>query len=233
MNDPHPGIPVPHQNWPHPERQEFSGQFVRLQPLNAREDSAGLFLASHGTPAHQALWQFLFYGPFQGADSMRVWLESIEAVKDPLFLTARQVPSQKRVGMLSIMNIVPEMGRAELGHIWYAPEAQRTKINTEAVFLLLRYLFEDLHYRRIEWKCDARNLPSRNAALRLGFAFEGLFRQHMIVKGLNRDTAWFSLLDHEWPRLKPNFIRWLYEEDGFSLRVLNARVREGGPASLH
>jgi RimJ/RimL family protein N-acetyltransferase len=127
--------------------------------------------------------------------------------------------------MISIMSMAPEMGRAELGHIWYAPEVQRTKVNTEAVFLLLSYLLGELHYRRAEWKCDARNERSRKAALRLGFQFEGVFRQHMVVKGENRDTAWFSLLDGEWPRVSTNMRCWLYEDNSLSLSVLNEADR--------
>jgi len=154
---------------------------------------------------------------------MRDWLGTLEPMADPIFFTVTHLGDGAKVGMVSIMSIVPEMGRAELGHIWYVPEVQRTKVNTETVFLLLNYLFVELHYRRVEWKCDARNERSRNAALRLGFSFEGIFRQHMVVKGLNRDTAWFALLDHEWPRTKANLSHWLYEDDRLSLRSLNSR----------
>jgi RimJ/RimL family protein N-acetyltransferase len=116
-----------------------------------------------------------------------------------------------------LMNIRAEHGVAELGNIWYAPVAQRTKANTETCFLLLRHCFENLHYRRMEWKCDARNERSRCAALRLGFTFEGIFRQHMIIKGENRDTAWFAMLDHAWPPIAAAMQYWLYEDDSISL----------------
>jgi len=157
---------------------------------------------------------------------MRRWLRAAEQGTDPIFFTVNHLADTRKIGMISIMSIAPEMGRAELGHIWYAPEVQRTKVNTESVFLLMNYLLSDLHYRRIEWKCDARNDRSRKAAVRLGFIFEGIFRQHMIVKGQNRDTAWFSLLDLEWPRVYANVKRWLYEEDGISLTSLNLRGKE-------
>jgi len=205
-------------------RREFAGRYIRLKPLSAEEDFADLFQASHRTPAHLALWEFLAYGPFADAQAMRDWLCTLEPSVDPIFFTVTHLRDGAKVGMISILSIVPEMGRAELGHIWYGPEVQRTKVNTEAVFLLLNYLFVELHYRRVEWKCDARNERSKSAALRLGFASEGTFRQHMVVKGLNRDTAWFAMLDHEWPRTKANFIHWLYEDDGISLRRLNSRT---------
>jgi RimJ/RimL family protein N-acetyltransferase len=199
----------------------LTGQFVSLKPVDATADAAALYAASHRTPQHQAVWRFSWYGPFTDAGAMQQWLSSLAASDDPMFFTATQISDRQPVGMISIMSIVAPMGRAELGNIWYAPEAQRTKINTEATFLCLRYLFDELKYRRVEWKCDARNERSRQAALRMGFVFEGIFRQHMVVKGENRDTAWFSLIDHEWPQRKANFSRWLYATDSISLRVLN------------
>lgn len=152
---------------------------------------------------------------------MRDWLKQAEQGTDPIFFTVTRLADDRKVGMISIMSIVPEMGRAELGHIWYAPEVQRTNVNTESVFLLLDYLLSELQYRRIEWKCDARNERSRKAALRLGFVFEGIFRQHMVIKGQNRDTAWFSLLDHEWRRAGAHMKRWLYEDNTLPLSTLN------------
>ena len=125
------------------------------------------------------------------------------------------------------MNIRAGHGVAELGFVWYVAAAQRTKANTEACYLLLRHCFEALGYRRMEWKCDVANEASRRAARRLGFTFEGIFRQHMIVKGENRDTAWFSLLDHEWPRIATAIRRWLYEDDSIPLSTL---TEAGGKA---
>jgi RimJ/RimL family protein N-acetyltransferase len=212
-------------SWDRPTRRAFAGRYVSLTPLNAESDYAALFDASHRSPEHQSIWRFLWQGPFANAMAMRDWLRSIEQGADPIFFTVQHLADKQKVGMISIMSIVPEMGRAELGHIWYAPEVQRTKINTEAVFLLLSYLLSELQYRRTEWKCDARNERSRNAALRLGFQFEGVFRQHMVVKGENRDTAWFSVLDIEWPRISANMRRWLYEDNRLSLSELNKAGR--------
>jgi RimJ/RimL family protein N-acetyltransferase len=127
------------------------------------------------------------------------------------------------VGVVSFMNIDPPMRRLELGNIWYVPAAQRTRANTEAAFLMLREAFDALGYRRVEWKCDALNRRSREAALRLGFAFEGVFHQHMIVKGRNRDTAWYAMLDRDWPRVRANMNRWLAEDPPPSLRELSRR----------
>jgi RimJ/RimL family protein N-acetyltransferase len=212
-------------SWDRPARRSFSGRYVSLTPLNAEADYAELFDASHRSREHQSIWRFLWQGPFANAEAMRDWLRSAEQGADPIFFTVQHLADKQKVGMISIMSMAPEMGRAELGHIWYAPEVQRTKVNTEAVFLLLSYLLGELHYRRAEWKCDALNERSRKAALRLGFRFEGVFRQHMVVKGENRDTAWFSLLDTEWPRVSANMRRWLYEDNSLSLSVLNEAGR--------
>ncbi len=125
--------------------------------------------------------------------------------------------------MVSFLNIAPAMLHLELGNIWYSPAAQRTKINTESVYLMLCHSFEELGYRRVEWKCDALNERSRRAALRLGFEFEGIFRQHMVVKGRNRDTSWYAMLDRDWPAIKGNLETWLYQNDsgGISLTALH------------
>ena len=216
--------PLEGRTWVRPVARIFAGRYISLLPLNVERDYRQLYEAGHRTPQHEALWQFLWQGPFPDATTMRAWLQGAEKGHDPIFFTVAGNPEERKIGMIAIMSIVPEMGRAELGHIWYAPEVQRTKVNTEAVFLLLDYLLSELRYRRVEWKCDARNERSRNAALRLGFAFEGIFRQHMIVKGKNRDTAWFSLLDAEWERIRANMKRWLYEDDRVSLARLNQEM---------
>jgi len=218
-------LPPFRNSWHRPARHSFSGKYVSLIPLNAESDYAELFEASHRTNGHRSIWQFLWQGPFADATTMRNWLRSVEQSADPIFFTVSRLADNRKVGMISIMSIVPEMGRVELGHIWYAPEVQRTNVNTEAAFLLLNYLLGELQYRRAEWKCDARNERSRKAALRLGFVFEGVFRQHMIVKGENRDTAWFSLLDKEWARAGANMRRWLYDDNSLSLRMLNEAAR--------
>lgn len=206
--------------WPSPQRRVFEGQFVSLAPLDAARDAAELFAITHGSPDIEALWDYLPYGPFASANAMRDWLLSMQKSDDPLFFTVFD-QKKRSVGNLSLMSVAPGHGRAEIGHVWYAPIVQRTKVNTESVFLLLSYLFDELGYRRAEWKCNNRNEASKKAALRLGFQYEGLFRQHLVVKGENRDTAWFSMLDNEWPRYRANFRRWLYEDDSPSLSQLN------------
>ena len=208
------------ESWPRPQRRVFEGRVVSLMPSNATRDAAALYEVSHGTPEVEKLWRYLPYGPFENATAYGEWLGKNATSDDPLFFTVHQ--NAEACGMISILNIEPLHGRAELGHIWYSPSMQRTKVNTESVYLLLRHLFDDLKYRRAEWKCNNANAASKRAAMRLGFQYEGLFRQHQVVKDENRDTAWFSMLDSEWPRRKANLERWLYEDDSVSLSQLNS-----------
>jgi RimJ/RimL family protein N-acetyltransferase len=212
-------------SWPHPQAQEFAGRFITLTPLNIEDDMDALWHVSHNTEEARALWCYLPGGPFAEVAEMRAFFHDWQAKPDVVAFTVREKATHRRVGGISIMSIRPEHGVAELGFIWYAPGAQRTKANTEANCLLLRHCFDDLGYRRMEWKCNAANERSRRAALRLGYRFEGTFRQHMIVKGLNRDTAWFSMLDHEWADNRRAMERWLYEDEARSL----ASWRETAP----
>jgi RimJ/RimL family protein N-acetyltransferase len=206
-----------------PTHQTVSGEYVVLAPTNADADAEALFAASHGDEARLRLWTYMTAGPFADVAAMREWLRSCERSTDPLFFTVTDLASNGPIGMVSYMNIVPTMRRLELGNIWYTPGAQNTKVNTETIYLMLCETFDRLHYRRAEWKCDALNARSRAAAQRLGFSFEGIFRQHMIVRGRNRDTAWFAMTDEEWPLIKANMERWLYSaEEPLSLRLLNA-----------
>jgi RimJ/RimL family protein N-acetyltransferase len=207
-----------------PGRGVRQGRYVSLSPVDPQGDAEPLWRAAHdGSPAAAQLWRYLAYGPFADAASQREWLDSIASSEDPLFLTVRG--SGGPIGVVSFMSVEPAMRRIELGHIWYVPSAQRTEANTETVSLMLREAFEELGNRRVEWKCDALNARSRTAALRLGFTFEGVFRQHMIVKGRNRDTAWYSMTDGEWPAARAAFERWLEAPAG-SRRSL-ASLREG------
>lgn len=164
------------------------------------------------------------YGPFDSVHGMQQWLEVGAKSKDPLFFTVHHRESKFRLGMVSFLNIVSDMRRLELGHIWYSLDAQRSNVNTESAYLMLCEAFDRLKYRRVEWKCDSLNERSRLAALRLGFRFEGVFRQHMIVKGRNRDTAWYSMLDSEWADVKKNIEMWLYQNPNqqLSLTTLNS-----------
>lgn len=191
-----------------PERRRLEGRYVVLEPVDPAAHAEALWRAAHdGSAEATALWTYLPYGPFADASELRARLDEIAPSDDPLFLTV--VGPDGPVGMASFMHVDVAMRRIEIGHIWYAPKAQRSEANTEASYLMLREAFDRLGHRRVEWKCDALNRRSRAAALRLGFTFEGVFRQHMIVKGRNRDTAWFSMLDREWPSAREAFERWL------------------------
>jgi RimJ/RimL family protein N-acetyltransferase len=208
-----------------PRRRTYDGKYVRLVPVDTANDVDELFSGAHGDAATEALWTYMPYGPFADSAAMRSWLEDCARSKDPLFFTVHDRGSQRRVGMVSFLNFVSAMRTIELGHIWYQPQAQRSSVNTESVYLMLREAFDVQKCRRVEWKCNALNSRSRTAALRLGFSFEGIFRQHLIVKGRNRDTAWFSMLDHEWPQVRANMESWLYGQGARpSLRALNADI---------
>ncbi len=205
-----------------PQRRSFNGRFISLHPLDPDQHAADLFEIGSGSPEKEAIWRYMGYGPFPNLEAHHALLAAQAQQKDPLFLTVINNDTNKAIGVVSFLNIVPTHGRIELGHIWYGLEAQNTKTNTETVYLMLCHVFEECHYRRAEWKCDSRNGRSRRAALRLGFQFEGIFRQHLIIKGFNRDTAWFSMLDSEWPAIKQNMEQWLYgETNQHSLAWLN------------
>jgi len=196
-----------------PGRQGLAGALARLEPIDPSRHAGELYAASHGVAGGEELWRFLGYGPWADGGVFQSWLRDCAAVHDPLFYAIRDAGSGKACGMASYLNIVPKNGSIEIGHIWLAPVLQRTTAATEALFLLMRYAMDDLRYRRLEWKCDALNEPSRRAARRLGFRFEGIFHQHMVVKGRNRDTAWYSILDREWPAQRGRIETWLAPEN--------------------
>ena len=206
-----------------PQRTDYEGKFIRLSPVNPQTDIKELYECSHGSDIKAQIWTYMSYGPFDDEHSMQMWLEEKAKSEDPLFFTVHHLESKQRVGMVSFLNIVSDMRRLELGHLWYAPDSQRSNVNTEAIYLMLCEAFDRLKYRRVEWKCDSLNEKSREAALRLGFKFEGIFRQHIIVKGRNRDTAWYSMLDSEWVAVKKNMEMWLYQnpDQQLSLTALN------------
>jgi RimJ/RimL family protein N-acetyltransferase len=185
-----------------PERKKLSAVKYELIPVDADRDIENLYAVGHTGPGTDILWTYMAYGPFESRETMHGWLRQCAVSNDPLFFSVVERQTERRVGMCSFMTIVPEMRRLEIGHIWYAPHLQGTGISTEVMWMLLHEAFERLGHRRVEWKCNALNERSRRAALKLGFTFEGIFRQHMIVKGRNRDSAWFSMLDHEWPAAK-------------------------------
>jgi RimJ/RimL family protein N-acetyltransferase len=209
-----------------PARTPLLGAQVRLEPVEVGAHAESLYRLSHRRPADAALWTYLAYGPFEGQGAFAVWLEERARSQDPLFFALVDLASGAAAGMASYLNIVPANGSIEIGHIWFAPSLQKTRAASEAIFLLARHAFDELGYRRLEWKCDALNAPSIRAARRFGFTYEGTFRQHMIVKGRNRDTAWFALLDRDWPLQRAAFERWLaqdnFEPDGRQRIALSA-----------
>ena len=217
------------QPCPLPPHEPLAGRFVSLEPLDATRHAAELWAALQTPPADPQQWQYMAYGPFAARAEFDAWLEGIAAGRDPLFFAVREQASGRVVGQLSLMRITPAHGSIEIGHVLFAPLMQRTPGATEAIYLLARLVFE-LGYRRLEWKCDANNARSRRAAERLGFVAEGLFRQHLVVKGRNRDTAWYAMLDHEWPRCREAFERWLaadnFDAEGRQRRGL-VELREG------
>ena len=164
------------------------------------------------------MWTYMAYGPFAGAEAYLAWAAQSAASQDPLFHAILDRSTGKAVGVAAFLRIEPAVGVIEVGHIAFAPALQRTPAATEAMYLLMRRVFDELGYRRYEWKCDALNAPSRAAAARLGFTFEGVFRQATLYKGRNRDTAWYSIIDREWPRQKAAFEAWLdpanFDEQG-------------------
>jgi RimJ/RimL family protein N-acetyltransferase len=168
-----------------------------------------LFHAFRGQPGEDELWTWMAYGPFREEAAFLSWLAEREASRDPWFYAFVKRDGSAALGMGAFMRCDEKNGVIEIGNIWMVPALQRTREATEAIYLMIRHAFSDLGMRRLEWKCDALNAPSRRAAERFGFAFEGIFRQHMIIKGRNRDTAWYAMLDHEWPRIHEAFEAWL------------------------
>jgi RimJ/RimL family protein N-acetyltransferase len=197
---------------PGPPHAPLEGRLCRLEPLDPDRHAADLH-AGNCQAKDARDWTYLAYGPFETLDAFRAWAGQAAASDDPLFYTIVDRPSGRAVGVASLMRIDPANGVIEVGHIKYTPALQRTPTATEAMYLLMRRVFDELGYRRYEWKCDALNAPSRAAATRLGFVFEGIFRQAVVYKGRNRDTAWFSIIDREWPALKLACERWLAAEN--------------------
>ncbi len=214
-----------------PGREALAGRYVRLEPVDARRHARDLFEASHGAAGDPAIWNYLGYGPFADEDAFAAWAAERAQSNDPLFFAIVDLASGRALGMQSFLRIVPADGVIEIGHIWLSPALQRTRQATEAIFLMARHAFDGLGNRRFEWKCNARNAPSRRAAIRFGFTYEGLFRQHMIVKGRSRDTAWYAMIDTDWPAIRGAFEEWLdpgnFDAAGRQRRPLAARAVAG------
>jgi RimJ/RimL family protein N-acetyltransferase len=198
---------------PLPARAAMQGRLCRVEPLRAAAHAVELH-ACHSIDTQGRNWTYMPYGPFGSTEEYRAWVESKELLDDPVFYAIVALPQQRPVGVASYLRIDPVMGVIEVGHVSFSPLLQRTAAATEAMYLMMRHAFDELGYRRYEWKCDSHNHPSRNAALRLGFRFEGIFKQAVVVKGRNRDSAWFSITDSEWPALRTAFGTWL-DPDNF------------------
>ena len=220
------GFPVP--DWTPrdlPPRAPMEGRYCRLEPADPARHAAGLHAANIEDTEHR-IWTYLPYGPFESETAYRAWMENTCLGDDPLFHTILALPDARPVGIASYLRIDPNAGSIEVGHINYAPALQRTRAATEAMFLMMKRAFDELGYRRYEWKCDALNAGSCAAAVRLGLTYEGIFRQATIYKARNRDTAWYAATDAEWPALRAAFETWLdpanFEADGRQKRRLSA-----------
>ncbi|PKR88864.1 GNAT family N-acetyltransferase [Pleomorphomonas diazotrophica] len=196
---------------PRPSHITLEGRTVRLEPLSAAH-VPDLF-AAYSADTTGRMWTYLSVGPFARETDFAAWIHALVPSEDPLFFAARDKTTGRAVGIVSYLRIDPANGSIEVGWVTWSPLMQRSPISTEAHYLLMKHAFDDLGYRRYEWKCNALNAPSMKAAERLGFTYEGTFRQAVIVKGRNRDTAWFSVIDNEWPALKRAFEAWLNRDN--------------------
>ena len=225
------GFPVP--GWtgrPFPPDSAMSGRFCIVEPLNIEKHAAALHEANLDD-ADGRNWTYLTSEPFRDLTGYRAWLSKMTAAKDPFFHAIIDSQSGKAVGVAAYLRIDPPNGVIEVGHINYSPRLQRKAAATEAMYLMMRRAFDELGYRRYEWKCDNLNAASHAAARRLGFQYEGLFRQALVYKGRNRDTAWYSITDREWPAVKAALDRWLdpanFDQNGRQRTSLQARQTSG------
>lgn len=211
---------------PRPPRTAMTGRFCTVAPADPGAEAEALHRA-FAEDAEGRDWTYLAQDPFDSAEAFAAWLSEACAVEDPFFHTIRDAQGAPS-GLASFMRIDPAAGVLEIGNIHFAPRLQRRPAGTEALFLMMRRAFDELGYRRCEWKCDSLNAPSRRAAERLGFSYEGLFRQATHYKGRNRDTAWYALIDRDWPRVRAAFEAWLspdnFDAQGRQIRSLQARL---------
>ena len=192
---------------PLPSRKILEGRYTRLEPLDPSKHGDDL-VAVFGTTDPNS-WAYLFHGPFADDAGLRQWLAGSAVAAGNVCYAIIDLASGRAAGIASYMRMDPANGVIEVGSIHFSDKLKQTRASTESMFLMMRHVFDDLGYRRYEWKCNAFNAPSRRTALRLGFSFEGIFRNHMVVKGHSRDTAWFAIADDEWPKLKAAYEKWL------------------------
>ena len=214
---------------PRPPVDPIEGRTCRIELLDCSRHSAALYEAFIKDSENRN-WTYLPYGPFEDHESFDSWLESVASSEDPLFHSIIDLKTEMAAGVASYLRINPSDGVIEVGHIHFSPHLQRTTLSTEAMFLMMKRVFDELGYRRYEWKCDALNAPSRAAALRLGFKFEGIFRQATMYKGRNRDTAWYAIIDKDWPEIRNAYTAWLdpsnFDTSGNQLSSLQASITE-------
>lgn len=213
-----------------PARQPLMGQYATLEPLDAQRHAESLYKAGHENAEALKIWDYLSYGPWPNVASYSQVLRQQSASLEPIFFAIRDSESGEVCGQASFLDLNPSNGVIEIGHIWFGLQLQKTRAATEALYLMIRYAMDDLGYRRMEWRCNSMNKGSRLAAQRLGFRFEGIFYNHMIFKGKNRDTAWFSILDNEWPSIRSVFQQWLssdnFNHDGMALTSLSEKMAQ-------
>lgn len=207
-----------------PGRTKLGGAYCMLEPLESEKHGLDLFSAVGG-PGNNDLWTYIPMGPFASAEDLNAALAHTHAERGWDTMVIRDVVTNKVMGMASYMRQRPEHGSVEVGCIVFSHALQRTRIATEAIYLMANHVFNDLGYRRFEWKCNAANAASMRAAVRFGFTFEGIFRNDMVIKGTNRDTAWYSIIDREWPEVRAEYQRWLQPEnftnDGMQITKLD------------
>ena len=202
------GYPVKFKKAKLPSKKKLIGKYCNLEPINIRKHSISLY-KNFSLDKKNTIWNYLPYGPFKSYGSFKKWLKSFCLNKDPFFYAIYSKKYDQYCGMASYLRITPEHGSIEVGHINYSPILQNTVEGTETMYLMMKNVFDDLRYRRYEWKCNNLNSSSKYAAERLGFKFEGIFRQMLIFKGRNRDTAWYSIIDKEWPNYKKKYLFYL------------------------
>jgi RimJ/RimL family protein N-acetyltransferase len=213
-----------------PTQTTLAGDHVVLRAPEAKRDAESLYAISHRPGGDETIWTYLPDGPYDSPEHLRQTLAWAEASVDPLYFVIEPPSECRALGLASYLRIAPESGVVEIGHIWFGAPLKRTRAATEAIYLLARHAFEDLGYRRLEWKCNSLNAASRRAAERFGFSFEGVFHKHMVVKGRNRDTAWYAITDEQWPTIAAGFAAWLAAENfdaGGAQRRSLVDLREG------
>jgi RimJ/RimL family protein N-acetyltransferase len=217
-----------------PPRIDLEGSRIILEPQNALTHAKALYECSHRDEIALKIWDYLAYGPWSSETAYFETIRNQSASLDPVFYAIRDKKNDSVCGQASLMDIHPQNGVIEVGHIWFAPSIQRTSAATEALYLMIKHAMDDLGYRRMQWRCNSLNEGSRAAARRLGFRFEGIFYNHLIFKGKNRDTAWYSILDDEWPEVKRIMESWLdasnFDENGMEKKSLSVMMKTRSPS---